>query len=148
MVFFLSRALNAIRGARNWNKALDCAVRGDPQAGLKLLDQIHDAGNLALEVRLLRAEFLGEAGKLQECYNLCVALLDEIPNHQDLNTNLQNYATAFVLWIAKRARAKGSFDKSKAVPRLEKVNWEEIDLISIPKSWKLNFPLNVHPDWE
>lgn len=143
----LGRILNGIKASRLWIKALDAAAKNSFDEAFSYLEQMPDTKRPVLEIQILRAYLLYELRRLQDSYDLCSVLLNEILMDNSLDDNLRSYLTAYVLWVAKCARMSGSFDKSKNVPRLETVDWASIDLKLIPNHWKVKFSLPIHPDW-
>ena len=147
MIVFFKRLLGGLKVGNLWVEALELASKQEYRAALKLLNQIRVKGGFLIEVNVLRADMLGESRQLQECYDLCCALFDDIANDNSMDQNTKRYVTAYVLWIANLARTRGPFDKTKSIIRIEKIKWSEIDLATIPKHWKSNCSLNIHPDW-
>ncbi|WP_308909063.1 hypothetical protein [Pseudokordiimonas caeni] len=147
MIRFLRFLPFYVRAFWHWHKAQSFFNKNEYTETLRSLDRLRDIGVEPIALLVLRAETLNYVGQLQESYDLCIELMQGIHQRDTLAIDLQKYIYTYLLCIARHARSKGPLSRTGHIPHLKKSMLEEIDLETIPKYWRTNFPLKAHPAW-
>ena len=140
--------LDRIRRALIWIRVVNLASKGRYERSLAVLNRLPEkyrSSELSFEVFKLQlnANLHGPRPVAEAAPGILARIEREKPN--DVR---KRYMIAYVKWLQAMAHEK-LFEQREISERSSyDIDWDKIDLESVPKLMKRMFPLPVHPKWK
>lgn len=140
---FVDRIQLVIRVARMWNQALDLARSQNFGAALNVVREMEALGASRSELTLLKGVLLFKEGDSEEALDTLIVAYERISQDPAIAPPNNKYLMCFAsVW---GQRALESMDHEVPTPFV--VDYREVPLKFVQRSFKRKFPLLEHPDW-
>ena len=141
----IDRFVRRFRTASVWARAQHLSSEGRHKEALELVRTFEPSKHMRTAWQLFEIQQLSLLGLDQETLRSALSLVDEFAIRPALTAD-GRYFLCFAQWC-------GSVAFGRLFPATEKPAKLNIDLTSlmlgdVSPSWKRNFPLYIHPDWD
>lgn len=145
---FTKRVILAIRHGYRWYKVdISCQERKFEKA-LKILEKMTPNKRARVKLDLKQAQVLYGLSRYQESLTILNSVVPVLEADRKLTAAEKQYCTAYIYWLTLCIKVKTGADQQDTLAQIRDVNVRAIELSQIPRIWRSNFPLRIHPNWQ
>ncbi|TQV75661.1 tetratricopeptide repeat protein [Denitrobaculum tricleocarpae] len=145
---FPKRLVFAIQHGYRWYKVdISCQERKFEKA-LAILQKMTRRHPARVKLSLKKAQVLYALSRYQASLTELDAIVPVLETGGKLSDAEKQYCFAYLYWLALCIKVKTGADQKRMLAQLRDVNIRAIDLAKVPRVWRSNFPLRLHPNWE
>lgn len=142
------RVVLSVRHGYRWYKVdISCQERKFKKA-LEILEKMTRNKPTKVKLDLKQAQVLYELSRYQECLEILNAVIPVLERDGKLTEAVKQYCSAYIYWLTLKIKVKTGANQQDTLAQIRDVNVRAIDLTKIPRIWKSNFPLRLHPNWQ